>query len=56
MRTVSNKIVEKIRIQILRSKPFFFFEIRAVYDNVEKYGGVREGTDGNTAARCMVDK
>ena len=35
---------------------FFFFENRAVYENVEKYGRAGQATDDNTAhAHCMLD-
>ena len=34
---------------------FSFFENRALYDNVEKYGGAREAANGNMAVRCMLD-
>jgi hypothetical protein len=48
------KVVEKMKVHILCL--IHFSENRDIYENVENYGGVRDATDGNKAARCMLDK
>ena len=42
------KVVEKIKTHILCSITFFFFENRAVCENVEKYCRAGQATDDNT--------
>jgi len=52
------KVVEKIKIHILRSMTFFH-ENRAVYDNVvAKYGKAGQATDGKwrTRLECRIPK
>ena len=59
MRSVSEKVVEKITAHILCSI-FFFPENRIVCDNVEKYGRTRQVTDDNMIRRmrfaCWIIK
>jgi hypothetical protein len=45
MRNVSHKVADKIKKHILCS--ITFSKIVPLWDNVEKYGKVRQATDGN---------
>jgi hypothetical protein len=54
MRNASNKsCIENQNTRFVLNK--ISSENRAVYDNVEKYGGAREAASGNMAGRCMLD-
>jgi hypothetical protein len=48
------KVVEKIKLHILCSVPFFNQKSCCLWE-VKKYGGAREATDGNMVVRCMLD-
>jgi len=52
LRTVADKVVEKIRTHILCLVTSFIIK----WDNVEKYSTVGQATDDNMAlAHCMLD-
>ena len=59
MRKVPNEFVEKIKTHVFWSN-FFVFEIRAIWDNVEKYGRARQVTGDNIIKRarfaCRITK
>jgi hypothetical protein len=54
MRSVLEKVVEKLKIYILYSITFFRKSYR-LGDNVEKYGGAREAADDSVAAHYMLN-
>jgi hypothetical protein len=54
MKSILDKVVEKIKIHILCQITFFRKSCR-VRDNVEKFGGARKAADGNMAALSMLD-
>jgi hypothetical protein len=55
MRNVSDKICVENQNTHFMSNKFFYFENRAVYGNVEKYGKADQATDENMAhALCML--
>jgi len=47
------KLVDKLETHILSS--ITFFEIRAIWDNVEKYCRAGQATDDMAHAHCMLD-
>jgi hypothetical protein len=47
------KVADKIKKHISIT---FFRKPCRLWDNVEKYGGVRGAADGNVVACCMLDK
>ena len=47
--------MEKIKTHIYKFSNLFFFENRAVYENVEKYCGAGQATDDSMYLRCMLD-
>jgi hypothetical protein len=52
MKMSQTKIVEKIKTHILRL--IFFFENRAVWDNVENYDMAGQATDSNIIWRLQI--
>jgi hypothetical protein len=54
MRKFSGKVLEKIKTYILYSVTFFSPENRAVYEDVEKYGGARRATDDIMRRMCFA--
>jgi replicative DNA helicase len=50
---LQTKVVEEIKPHFMFNK-FFFFENRAVYENVEKCGRAGQATDDNMV-HCMLD-
>jgi hypothetical protein len=47
-------VVEKIKTRVLCPVKFFPPENRAVYENVVKYGGASQATDGNVIGQMRT--
>jgi len=54
MRSVSEKVLEKISTKVLCSTKFYLWKLRRLWDNVEKYDRARQGTHDNIIRRVRI--